>query len=114
MTIGSHEDLHEEWMKDYEWDRVSEVVRCPTCDWYHRPEYTGDCRNDMERFGSWIGDDLQVREQLDDIYIKKLQELLKEGTSYIQDHSMGECECNRCSWIRRVDEYQSIVDRRWL
>lgn len=24
--------------------------QCPTCDHFHRKDYTGDCRNDNERF----------------------------------------------------------------
>ena len=103
----------EEWMKDYEWDGVSEIVQCPTCDWYHRPEYTGDCRNDMERFADWPLDQ-EVRTQLDDIYIKELQKQILQAMGFIMDHSMGECNCNRCSWLRRANEYKQIVDRRWV
>ena len=102
-----------EWEKAYEWDGISETVLCGSCEGYHRPEYTGDCRNDMERITDWnsIGDP-EVRTQLDDIYIKHLQELLNESCTYINDHRP--CDCNRCDFIRRVNEYQSIVNRRWV
>lgn len=33
-------------------DRQDEVTECGCCGAYHRKEYSGDCRNDAERFGS--------------------------------------------------------------
>ena len=101
----------------YDEEPNAEVVECGSCGAYHRPEYTGDCRNDMERFETYVGyqhNDHTVRVQLDDIYIKQLQKLLWEACNFIIDHKTKGCDCNRCDLIRRVHEYQSIVDRRWV
>jgi hypothetical protein len=35
-------------------NRISEEMEeCGCCGGYHRPEFSGDCREDAERFGTW-------------------------------------------------------------
>jgi hypothetical protein len=53
------------------WPETPVFVECGCCDHWHRPEFTGDCRDDAERFST---SDLEDRygEALEGVELKEV------------------------------------------